>query len=107
MVTVGAVAGWLHDRHADRTRDPDTAKRNGVLIATGLIVGESLFGVLNAGIVVATRSDSPLAIVGDAFQPVATAGGILLFILLAAWLYRRNAMLNSSPALAGEGDRPA
>jgi hypothetical protein len=93
MVTVGAVAGWLYDRRAERMRNPETAKRTGVLVATGLIVGESLFGVLNAGIVVASGRDAPLAVVGDSFRPVATGGGILLFILLGAWLYRRSAQL--------------
>ena len=37
----------------------------GVLLATGLIVGESLFGVVFAAIVAATNSDAPLAIVED------------------------------------------
>jgi putative OPT family oligopeptide transporter len=93
MVTVGAVCGWLYDRRAERMRNPEAAKRTGVLVATGLIVGESLFGVLNAGIVVASGSDAPLALVGEGFRPFATGGGILLFILLAAWLYRRSAQL--------------
>ncbi|MDB5670633.1 MAG: oligopeptide transporter, family [Alphaproteobacteria bacterium] len=98
MVTVGAVAGWFYDRRAGHSRDPERTRRNGVLIATGLIVGESLFGVLNAGIVVASGSDSPLAVVGEGFQPIATGGGILLFALLAAWLYRRSARLSETSA---------
>ena len=37
----------------------------GVLLATGFIVGESLFGVAFAGIVAATGSDAPqIALVG-------------------------------------------
>jgi putative OPT family oligopeptide transporter len=93
MVVVGAVMGWFYDKRAERARDPELYLRTGVLTATGLIVGESLFGVLLAGIVVATGSPTPLAIVGDWFRPVAVWGGTLLFFLLALWLYRKNARI--------------
>ncbi|MEA3009476.1 MAG: hypothetical protein QOJ91_1168 [Sphingomonadales bacterium] len=93
MVIAGAIAGWLYDKGAPRARDPETYRRTGVLAATGLIVGESLFGVLLAGLVVATSNASPLALVGDGFRPVAVWGGALLFALLAWWLYRRSAKL--------------
>ncbi len=87
-VTIGAVVGWFYDRWADGTRDPEYAKRLGVLTATGMIVGESLWGVAFAGIVAASGSDSPLAVVGDGFATPALIGGTLLFIALVAGLYR-------------------
>jgi putative OPT family oligopeptide transporter len=59
MVIVGSILGWLYDRGAGRAKDPERYRRTGVLMATGLIVGESLFGVLLAGIVVASRCRSP------------------------------------------------
>jgi putative OPT family oligopeptide transporter len=93
MVIAGAIAGWVYDKGAARARDPESHRRTGVLAATGLIVGESLFGVLLAGIVVATSNASPLAVVGDGFRPIAVWGGALLFALLALWLYRRSAKL--------------
>jgi putative OPT family oligopeptide transporter len=93
MVVVGAIAGWIYDRGAGRAADPERFRRTGVLAATGLIVGESLFGVLLAGIVVASGNASPLAIVGDGFRPIAVWGGALLFALIAWWLYRRSAKL--------------
>jgi uncharacterized oligopeptide transporter (OPT) family protein len=93
MVIIGAICGWLYDKGAPRARDPEAYRRTGVLAATGLIVGESLFGVLLAGIVVASSNASPLALVGDGFRPVAVWGGALLFALLAWWLYRRSAKL--------------
>jgi putative OPT family oligopeptide transporter len=93
MVVAGSIAGWLYDKGAARSPDPERYKRIGVLTATGLIVGESLFGVLLAGIVVASGSSSPLAVVGDAFRPFAVWGGALLFALIGLWLYRRNAKL--------------
>jgi uncharacterized oligopeptide transporter (OPT) family protein len=93
MVVVGSIVGWVYDRRAHRARDPEAYKRMGVLAATGLIVGESLFGVLLAGIVVAAKNGTPLAIVGDGFRPVAVIGGTLLFALLAWWIYWRSARL--------------
>jgi uncharacterized oligopeptide transporter (OPT) family protein len=72
----------------------------GVLTATGLIVGESLWGVVFAGIVAASGSDAPLAIVGPAFQPYALVGGTILFIVLMAALYRRTMQLVTSPPAA-------
>ncbi|MEA3035290.1 MAG: hypothetical protein QOH04_1052 [Sphingomonadales bacterium] len=94
MVIIGSVLGWLYDGGAARAPDPERYKRTGVLTATGMIVGESLFGVLLAGIVVASGSGSPLAIVGDSFRPVAVWGGALLFALIAFWIYRRSAKLS-------------
>ncbi|MEQ1540126.1 MAG: oligopeptide transporter, OPT family, partial [Sphingorhabdus sp.] len=63
--------------------------RMGILGATGLIVGESLFGVLYAGIVAGSGSDAPLAVVGDGFEPIAMWGGIGVFVALVWWIYRR------------------
>ncbi|MBO9714353.1 oligopeptide transporter, OPT family [Sphingomonas sp.] len=86
---LGAVTGWFYDRWADRTADPEKARRMGVLTATGMIVGESLWGVAFAGIVGATGKDSPLAIVGDGFAQPALIGGTVFFIVLTALLYTR------------------
>ncbi len=86
-VVVGAVIGWFYDRAAERARDPEFVKRMGVLMATGMIVGDSLFGVFYAGVVYETGSESPLALVGPDFAGVALAGGTLLFLALTAGLY--------------------
>ncbi len=88
-VTIGAVVGFAYDRWADRARDPELAKRMGVLTATGMIVGESLWGVGFAGIVYMTNEETPLALVGDGFAPIALVGGTLLFAVLTGILYRR------------------
>jgi putative OPT family oligopeptide transporter len=87
-VVIGACVGWTYDRWATRTPDPERAIRFGVLTATGLIVGESLWGVGFAGLVYATDSDAPLAVVGDGFAPFALGGGTLVFAGLVAGLYR-------------------
>jgi hypothetical protein len=88
-VVIGAVIGHFYDRWADRTAKPEFAKRMGVLSATGMIVGESLFGVLYAGIVVVSGKSSPFALVGDGFATAALVGGAVIFSVLIAWLYRR------------------
>jgi putative OPT family oligopeptide transporter len=91
LVVVGAVGGWFYDRWAHRQRDPDGAERMGVLLATGLIVGESLFGVALAGLVVATGSSAPLRVTPESFEPTALILAPILFAVLAVWLYRRTA----------------
>jgi putative OPT family oligopeptide transporter len=87
-VVVGAVIGWLYNRSIRG----DRAERLGVLVASGLIVGESLFGVINAGLIVGFNKDAPLAVVGADFSPanfLAYAGFAGLIALLYAWLLRR------------------
>jgi hypothetical protein len=65
----------------------DLKKRLGVLMATGLIVGESLFGVVFAGIVAASGSDA-LAVVGEDFENWAIGIGVVLFVATVLGLYR-------------------
>jgi len=48
LIPVGAVLGWFYNRWAMKARSPAFAERMGVLMATGLIVGESLMGVVYA-----------------------------------------------------------
>ncbi|KQU48173.1 peptide transporter [Sphingomonas sp. Leaf339] len=87
-VVIGAVIGSVYDRWAKRQADPEAAERMGVLAATGMIVGESLWGVAFAGIVYATGSDAPLALVGDSWAVPAAIGGTALFLILVVLLYR-------------------
>jgi len=55
LIPVGAVLGWFYNRWAMSARSPAFAERMGVLMATGLIVGESLMGVVYAGAVGAAQ----------------------------------------------------
>ena len=61
----------------------------GTLLATGLIVGESLWGVFYAAIVGTTGSEEPLAIVPDSWSGMSSLVGLVIFVALAAWGYRR------------------
>lgn len=88
MVPLGALIGRLYNRHAERhCANPAAARRLGVLLATGLIVGESLFGVLNAGIIASAGADA-LALVGDSFTTPANILGALIFCGFLAAGYR-------------------
>ena len=87
-VTIGSIVGWFYDRWSDRTTNPEFARRMGILTATGMIVGESLWGVAFAGIVAASGSDSPLAIVGEGFETSGLVIGVTLFVALTVGLYR-------------------
>ena len=48
LIPFGAVLGWFYNRWAMGSKSPAFAERMGVLMATGLIVGESLMGVVYA-----------------------------------------------------------
>ncbi|MBI1407524.1 MAG: oligopeptide transporter, OPT family [Caulobacter sp.] len=86
-VVLGAISGWAYDRWARGRPHGEIIKRMGVLMASGLIVGESLFGVALAGVIVASGSQSPMALVGDAFEGPAILIGIAVFIAALAALY--------------------
>ena len=88
LIVVGAFAGSAFDKRADALPHGDAVKRLGVLLASGLIVGESLVGILVAGLVVFSGKDTPLAVVGDAFQPFATVLTLLAFAGVVLGLYR-------------------
>ncbi|MDE2246526.1 MAG: oligopeptide transporter, OPT family, partial [Xanthomonadaceae bacterium] len=92
MVVVGAVAGWYFDRRAERTPKPEATRQLGVLLASGMIVGESLIGVALAALVVFSGKDAPLALVGPGFAGAAVLIGALAFALVMiamyAWLFR-------------------
>jgi len=92
MIVVGAIAGWAYDRRAARTRDPDGTRQLGTLMASGMIVGESLVGVVLAAIVVFSGKAAPLALVGDDFAQASVWIGALVFgasiLAMYTWLNR-------------------
>jgi putative OPT family oligopeptide transporter len=90
MVVVGAVSGYLYDRRAERRAKPESTKQLGVLLASGMIVGEGLIGVLVAALVAFSGKDFPLALVGEAFASHAAVWlGGAAFALVIFLLYRR------------------
>ncbi|MDB6085994.1 MAG: oligopeptide transporter, family [Gammaproteobacteria bacterium] len=87
MIVVGALAGWAYDRRAARTANPEQTRQLGVLMASGMIVGESLVGVALAAIVVFSGNATPLALVGERFADASVWVGGIVFTLAAIALY--------------------
>jgi len=86
-VIVGSIIGhWYNGRVKGRPQ-ADRLERIGVLVASGLIVGESLFGVLNSGLIVATNKEAPIALAPADFVAAPWLGA-LAFVALIVVLYR-------------------
>ena len=88
-VVIGSVIGHWYDGRAERSGSPEHAKRLGTLVASGMIVGDSLFGVLLAGLIVA---HVPLGLVPEDFAPanwIGLAAFVILIVVLYAWMLRR------------------
>jgi putative OPT family oligopeptide transporter len=88
MVVVGAVVGWFFDKRANSSPRPEATKQLGVLLASGLIVGESVILVVISAIVALSGVAAPLALVGPRFETAAKIIGGLAFITIVAVLYR-------------------
>ena len=85
-VVVGSVLSYWYNGRASKSPKPERAERLGTLVASGLIVGESLWGVVNAGLIVALSNDAPIGLVPADFS----AGpwlGVLGFVGTIIWLY--------------------
>jgi putative OPT family oligopeptide transporter len=88
MVVVGAVVGWLFTRRADRAAEPQATKQMGVLLASGLIVGESLVGVVLAAVIAFSGNAAPIALVGTGFETASIWVGGIAFAAITYLLYR-------------------
>ncbi|MBB5393759.1 MULTISPECIES: OPT family oligopeptide transporter [unclassified Herbaspirillum] len=94
----GAVLGWLIDgrlrqRAAAAGQEFDDyaerPRQRGILVASGLIVGESLVGVLLAALIGFTGKDAPLALAADVFDGIGQWLGLLAFLLVLWSVARR------------------
>ena len=100
MIVVGAIVGWYFDKRAERGPKPESTKQLGVLLASGMIVGESIIGVIIAAIVVFSGKGAPLALVGDGFGTAAIWIGGIAFVAVNVALYRWVARLGRTSATA-------
>ena len=89
LVPLGALLGWFYDKWAAKTSNPEFAQRMGVLLATGLIVGESIMGVVYASIVAATQKDAPLSIIAENRWAVPLGLVIFTVVVLAFYAWTR------------------
>lgn len=96
-IVIGAAVGWLLDRFLRRRAAiaaPGGAaaaeaalerpRRRAVLLASGLIVGESLVGVPLAAVIAASGGQEPLALVGEDFAATASWLGLAAFVAVCA-----------------------
>jgi putative OPT family oligopeptide transporter len=100
MVVVGAIVGWYFDKRAELGRDPAATRQLGVLLASGMIVGESIIGVVIAAIVVFSGKEAPLALVGPGFGTAAIWLGGIAFMVVNTGLYLWIARMGRRPANA-------
>lgn len=68
-VVVGAVLSHWYDGRTRAAANPGRAERLGTLVASGFIVGESLWGVMNAGLIVSLSKDAPIGLVPKSLLP--------------------------------------
>ncbi len=101
-LVVGAIIGYfvnryLRKRAAKRAgnladQDVEICNRRGVLFSSGLIVGESIIGVIIAAIIVISvtsgGSEAPLQLVGKGFEDTAEWLGLIVFVAVAIGLVR-------------------
>src|ERR1043165_7649259 len=85
-VVVGAVISHWYNRRTQSLANPERAERLGTLVASGLIVGESMWGVINAGLIVGFSKDAPIGFVPEDFF-LGPWLGILAFAGIIIWLY--------------------
>jgi putative OPT family oligopeptide transporter len=94
-VVIGALVSHWYDKRARMTPNPERAERLGTLVASGLIVGESLWGVVNAGLIVAFSKDAPIGLVPEDFAPAPWLGLVVfggVVVALYGWMLRRAAV---------------
>ena len=91
LIPFGAVLGWFYNRWAVTAKNPAFAERMGVLMATGLIVGESLMGVVYAFAVAAAEragsADSAGVFGLVKAYPAVMLVSLVVFALAIAGLY--------------------
>ena len=93
-LTIGALLGFFIRRaissYGARAGHVWTAaaEERGLLLASGLIVGESLMGIVIAALIGFSGKDAPLALVGESFA-AAMWLGLAFFIGLCTFFYRR------------------
>ena len=88
MVVVGALVGAWFNHRAERASKPEATKQLGTLLASGLIVGESLLGVIFAAIVAFSGNASPIALVPASFDTASLWIGGIVFVVTVIVLYR-------------------
>ncbi|GLS48981.1 oligopeptide transporter, OPT family protein [Methylobacterium gnaphalii] len=112
-IAIGGVLGWLAERRLRRTaRGPDaaeeavgSARRRGVLLSSGFLVGESFVGVLIASADLIAGRSSSLALAGPDFAWIASWLGLGVFVLALIMFYVLVSDRNEATAKGSAGSR--
>lgn len=107
-IAIGGILAWVAERRlrarvggkgdaraADKALG--AARRRGVLLASGFLVGESCVGVLLAGTDLLAGHSAALAIVGKDFAPYATGLGLAVFLAGLAVYHRMVSVPGEAP----------
>jgi putative OPT family oligopeptide transporter len=97
MITVGAIVGWWFNRRAKRTPAAAATEQLGVLLASGLIVGESVLGVVFAALVAFSGNPAPIGLTGPGFETASIWIGGIAFAAVTVFLYRWVGALARAP----------
>lgn len=79
-VVVGAIGGYFFEKAKRSKSYGEAASRVAVLVMSGFIVGESLFNVALAGLIIASGTGEPLVF----FEGVGEGTGMIIALVLAA-----------------------
>ena len=107
LIPVGAFIGYVYNRWAKSSSNPAFAERLGTLMATGLIVGESLMGVLFAGIVAGaeragSENSAEVLALTDSFAWAIPLGIVLFSASIAALYLKTRTEASTAPAVEGD-----
>nr|MCH9770467.1 oligopeptide transporter, OPT family [Gammaproteobacteria bacterium] len=83
---IGGIVSYFVKRN--RKTNHKRSAQDGLLLACGLVAGNSLMGVLLAIPFVLVGSADALAVVSKGFVPYANVLGVAAFLTLMVWLYR-------------------
>src|SRR4051794_2525437 len=111
LIPFGAVLGWFYNRWATGSKSPAFAERMGVLMATGLIVGESLMGVVYAFAVAGaekTGSSDSAGVFGlvPAYSAVMLVSLVVFSAAIAALYFWTKGRSSDAPAPGDDGIAP-
>jgi len=90
-VVVGAIAGYFFEKAVRGKKHGEAASRLGVLVMSGFIVGESLFNVALAGLIVLTNKGEPLAIANSMSEATTMLTALAVAAVVVVGLYRWSA----------------
>jgi len=90
-VVVGAIAGYFFEKAVRGKKHGEAASRLGVLVMSGFIVGESLFNVALAGLIVLTNKGEPLAIANSMSEATTMLTALAVAAAVVVGLYRWSA----------------